>query len=59
MAATDFSTLTTGTSPNEADLRRRNVATFEKANGVHGVHLEAEDIKKLKQKVLYNNSRQC
>jgi hypothetical protein len=43
---------TTGAGRDEADLRRRNVTSYDNANGQHVYKVEAEDIKKLKlQKV--------
>lgn len=41
----------TGAGKEEAELRRRNVSGYEKANGAQVVKVEAEDTKKL-QKVL-------
>lgn len=40
---------TTGASREDAELHRRNVTTYEKANGSHGVKLEADDTKKLQK----------
>ena len=54
MAATD-SGHATGAAKDEADLRRRNVSGYEKANGSQVIKLEAEDTKKL-NKVSWENS---
>ena len=43
----------TGAAKDEAELRRRNVASYEKANGQHVYKIEAEDTKKL-QKVKHH-----
>ncbi|ETN36343.1 uncharacterized protein HMPREF1541_08620 [Cyphellophora europaea CBS 101466] len=40
---------TTGASRDEAELHRRNVASYEKTNGGHVVKLEADDTKKLQK----------
>ena len=48
MAAVD-SGHATGAAKDEAELRRRNVSGYEKANGEQVVTLEAEDTKKLKK----------
>ncbi|KIW79927.1 hypothetical protein Z517_06542 [Fonsecaea pedrosoi CBS 271.37] len=48
MAATNGGR-TTGAGQDEAELRRRNVASYEKANGQHVYKLEAEDTKKLQK----------
>jgi hypothetical protein len=50
--ATTNGVYTTGARNDEAELRRRNVASYEKANGQHVYKLEAEDTKKI-QKVIY------
>ena len=46
MAAVDSGNAT-GAGREEAELRRRNVSGYEKANGNQVVKLEAEDTKKL------------
>lgn len=51
MAATYNNAVTSGTSKDEAELRRRNVHSYENANGGQVVKLEAEDKKKLKRQV--------
>lgn len=48
MAATKAS-YSTGAVGDDAELRRRNVAGFEKANGAQVVRVEAEDSKKLQK----------
>lgn len=48
MASTNTS-YTTGAGKDEADLRRRNVTGYEKANGRQVVNIEAEDTKKLRK----------
>ena len=53
MASTN-SSYTTGAGKDEAELRRRNVSSYEKANGNQVVKVEAEDTKKL-QKVPHPN----
>jgi hypothetical protein len=40
---------TSGTGKNEADLRRRHVQSYEKANGGAAYKVEAEDTKKLEK----------
>ena len=40
-----------GAGKDEAELRRRNVSSYEKANGGAVYKLEAEDTKKLQKKV--------
>lgn len=40
---------TTGAGQNEADLRRRNVTSYDNANGQHVYKVEAEDTKKLQK----------
>jgi len=40
---------TTGAGRDEAELRRRNVDSYEKANGQHVYKVEAEDRKKLQK----------
>lgn len=40
---------TTGAGRDEAELRRRNVDSYEKANGQHVYKVEAEDTKKLQK----------
>jgi dolichyl-phosphate-mannose-protein mannosyltransferase len=50
MASTD-SAHTTGAVRDEADLRRRNVSSYEKTNGKTVYSVEAEDTKKLVKKV--------
>lgn len=44
-------TFTSGAGKDEAELRRRNVRSYEKANGGAVYTLEAEDTKKTRQKV--------
>lgn len=46
---------TTGAAGDEAELRRRNVTSYENANGQHIYKVEAEDTKKL-QKVSHTVS---
>ena len=48
MAATDVG-YSTGTGKDEAELRRRNVDSYEKANGQHVYKVEAEDTKRLQK----------
>jgi hypothetical protein len=48
MAATNGG-YTTGAGKDEAEARRRNVASYEKANGQHVYKVEAEDTKKLQK----------
>ena len=55
MAATNGG-YTTGTGKDEAELRRRNVASYEKANGQHVYKVEAEDTKKI-QKVASSSAK--
>lgn len=43
----------TGAGRDEAELRRRNVTSYENANGQHVYKVEAEDTKKL-QKVSHS-----
>ena len=45
MAATNGG-YSTGAGKDEAELRRRNVGSYEKANGQHVYKVEAEDRKK-------------
>jgi hypothetical protein len=40
---------TTGAGRDEAELRRRNVTSYEKANGQHIYKVEAEDTKKIRK----------
>jgi hypothetical protein len=40
---------TSGAGKNEADIRRRNVQSYEKANGGAIQKVEAEDTKKLEK----------
>ena len=40
---------TTGAGGDEAELRRRNVTSYENANGSHIYKVEAEDTKKLQK----------
>ena len=47
--ATTNSAYATGAGKDEAELRRRNVASYENANGQHGYKVEAEDTKKLQK----------
>ena len=39
----------TGAGKDEADIRRRNVASYENANGQQVYKVEAEDTKKLQK----------
>lgn len=50
MASTNSAT-TTGAGHDEAEMRRRKVSSYEKANGSVVYTLDAEDTKKLQQKV--------
>ncbi|ETI24608.1 hypothetical protein G647_03977 [Cladophialophora carrionii CBS 160.54] len=47
--ATSKGGYTTGAGTDEAEVRRRNVASYEKANGQHVYKDEAEDTKKLQK----------
>lgn len=47
--ATTNGGFTTGAGKDEAELRQRKVANYEKANGQHVYKVEAEDTKKLKK----------
>lgn len=47
---------TTGAGRDEADLRRRNVASYENTNGQHIYKFEAEDKKKITKVRLYGMS---
>lgn len=47
--ATPNSGYTTGAAKDEAELRRRNVSSYEKANGNQVVKMEAEDTKKMQK----------
>ena len=47
--ATSNSGYTTGAGKDEAELRRRNVSSYEKTNGNQVVHMDAEDTKKLQK----------
>ncbi len=47
--ATSNNGYTTGARKDEAELRRRDVSSYEKANGKQVVKLEAEDTKKLQK----------
>lgn len=49
--ATNRAVTTGNAAQNEADLRRRNVQSYENANGNQVVKLEAEDRKKVKKQV--------
>lgn len=40
---------TTGAGQDEAELRRRNVTSYDNANGQHVYKVEAEDTKKLQK----------
>lgn len=42
----------TGAGKDEAELRRRNVTSYETANGQHIYKVEAEDTKSFKRLVL-------
>ena len=50
--ATNRAVTTGNAAQNEADLRRRNVQSYENANGNQVVKLEAEDRKKVKKQVV-------
>ena len=52
--ASPNSSHTTGAGKDEAELRRRNVSSYEKTNGNKVVQMDAEDTKKL-QKVPHPN----
>lgn len=56
MAAKDEG-YTTGARKDEAELQRRNVSSYENANGSTVYKVEAEDIKKLQKKVRPNQPR--
>ena len=49
----------TGIAKDDAELRRRNVHTYEKANGGQVVRLEAEDKKKIKKQVGWLSFQFC
>lgn len=49
MATINQNGAATGISKDEADLRRRNVHSYENANGGQVVKIEAEDKKKVKK----------
>jgi len=51
MASSNHNAVTTGAQQDEAELRRRNVQSYQGANGGHVYKLEAEDKKKLRKKV--------
>ena len=51
MAAPNHNAVTSGALRDDAELRRRNVHSYENANGGQVVKLEAEDRKKLQKKV--------
>lgn len=51
MASKNYNAVTTGATKDEAELRRRNVSSYENTNGGQTVKLEAEDKKKLRKKV--------
>ena len=51
MASNNYNAVTTGATKDEAELRRRNVSSYENTNGGQTVKLEAEDKKKLRKKV--------
>lgn len=50
MATPTHGAVTTGATHNEAELRRRNVQSYENANGGQVYKLEAEDRKKVQKK---------
>lgn len=50
MATTGHTAVTSGASKEEAELRRRNVQSYQNANGGQVYKLEAEDKKKLQKK---------
>jgi dolichyl-phosphate-mannose-protein mannosyltransferase len=50
MASSPSAGVATGASRQDADLHRRNVQSYDKANGQHVVRLEAEDTKKLQKR---------
>lgn len=47
MASSTDAGIATGASRQDADLHRRNVQSYDKANGQHVVKIEADDTKKL------------
>jgi hypothetical protein len=47
--ASPNSSYTTGRAGNEAEIHKRNVGSYEKANGQHVYKIEAEDQKKLRK----------
>lgn len=49
MATTYHNGVTTGASKDEAEIRRRNIHSYENANGGQVVKIEAEDKKKVKK----------
>lgn len=49
MATTHQNGVTTGASKDEAEIRRRNVQSYENANGGQVVKIQAEDKKKVKK----------
>jgi predicted oxidoreductase (fatty acid repression mutant protein) len=49
--ASSNSAVATGAGHDEAEMRRRNVSSHEKANGSVVYSLDAEDTKKLQKKV--------
>lgn len=49
MATINQNGAATGISKDEAELRRRNVSSYENANGGQVVKIEAEDKKKTKK----------
>jgi len=51
MATSSHNAVTTGAHQDEAELRRRNVQSYQNANGGQVYKLEAEEKKKLRKKV--------
>jgi len=53
MATPYYSAAATGASAEDAELRRRNVQSYQNANGGQVYKLEAEDKKKLQKRVCF------
>ena len=51
MAVSNHNAVATGASKDDAELRKRNIHSYENANGGQVVKLEAEDRKKLQKQV--------
>lgn len=49
MAANSTAGYATGAGSDDAELRRRNVTSYENVNGQHVYKVEAEDTKKLQK----------